>query len=656
MSHVPVRPHTVRPPRLIAWALAAVLGATALWVPAAAVPGWTDTSTLAATGVITPTTDSASAVSTASDAAGNAVAAWATAGAIMVARRPAEGAWSAPEVLAATPEMPDSPQVHMNPDGRTVVAWAYPWISVSNTTNGGVWARTTTPGQPWGPVLRGAPDTTRGRLVTDMGPDGSLHAAWQGGFTATSITLTPGDQWGALTHHQAPGCDLSAPTAIAAEGDGSVSVLTTGWHPLDANGVQWWCTYVDRASASGTWEPIRILDPDSSGQASLTAAADGTVHATWVSSRGVVYAGRSADGTWKPDEVLRPAAATAGAPLSGPRVAMDTYGGLSVVWSEGAPTTRTIRARTRLPGSTWGSVINVSQSGSHTSDARLVALESGSLHASWLRITPEGPLVESASRDGETAWNSVVALGPGASPDQSTTIDSLSPSAATDGTGNLLYGWARDQDGQRATVHLRSLDAAGPRFTSVSVPQQATVGALHGFTAEARDAWSGFSAMNWDFGDGTTTTGTSVSHTYAAPGAYAVTVTAVDTLGNVTRSTHPVTVIAASAARSAITKFTLSSKRLRLKGPAKKRKVKAHITLEGPARVTLTWKKWVVKKTKKGKKRVLKTVARSSYTLVGGKNSLTLKAKVGKKKLKPGKYVLVASSTNSKKAKLRITR
>jgi leucyl aminopeptidase len=69
-----------------------------------------------------------------------------------------------------------------------------------------------------------------------------------------------------------------------------------------------------------------------------------------------------------------------------------------------------------------------------------------------------------------------------------------------------------------------------------------TVRLLAGFTDRSSDSDGGIVAHAWDFGDGKTSTATSPTHAYAAPGIYDVTLTVTDDLGATASKTVPVTV------------------------------------------------------------------------------------------------------------------
>ena len=78
------------------------------------------------------------------------------------------------------------------------------------------------------------------------------------------------------------------------------------------------------------------------------------------------------------------------------------------------------------------------------------------------------------------------------------------------------------------------LDITPPAINSVTVPATATTGQAVAMSAGVTDDWSGLGAgqPSWAFGDGGTGAGASVSHAFAAPGTFTVTIGARDALGN----------------------------------------------------------------------------------------------------------------------------
>jgi PKD repeat protein len=110
-------------------------------------------------------------------------------------------------------------------------------------------------------------------------------------------------------------------------------------------------------------------------------------------------------------------------------------------------------------------------------------------------------------------------------------------------------------------VTLTVTDAAG---ATTSLTQPITVGAnqapVAAFTSSAQflvasfdgsgssDAEGPVASYAWDFGDGSTGTGVTASHTYAAGGSYSVTLTVTDAAGATTSLTQPVTVAAQQVA------------------------------------------------------------------------------------------------------------
>ena len=166
-----------------------------------------------------------------------------------------------------------------------------------------------------------------------------------------------------------------------------------------------------------------------------------------------------------------------------------------------------------------------------------------------------------------------------------------------------------DDDGDIAVVHLegypapltvavRALDGAGPSLTSTA-PAGGVAGQPMAFAATATDHWSAIASYQWSFGDGSTATGPSLTHTYAAAGSYPVTVTATDAVGNATTRTATTTV---TAPAPLLALFKLKKKRI---ATDEKTKLKVQLNTAATLRVVLKSKhKHVVK----GKKKYVKLV------------------------------------------------
>jgi hypothetical protein len=101
------------------------------------------------------------------------------------------------------------------------------------------------------------------------------------------------------------------------------------------------------------------------------------------------------------------------------------------------------------------------------------------------------------------------------------------------------------------TSHYRiqsaAFDAAPPTLTA-SVPPGGTARQAIGMAAAATDRLSPV-GIQWAFGDGGTAAGGAVTHAFGSAGAFTVSVTATDGVGNATTTTRPVLVAAAPKKR-----------------------------------------------------------------------------------------------------------
>ena len=102
---------------------------------------------------------------------------------------------------------------------------------------------------------------------------------------------------------------------------------------------------------------------------------------------------------------------------------------------------------------------------------------------------------------------------------------------------------------------LRSSDTAvvsvanRPPVANAGPDQTASVGSAVTFSASGSDPDGTVGSFSWDFGDGTSATGATVSHSYAAPGSYTATLTVMDDRGARGTDSALVTVTGSAAPR-----------------------------------------------------------------------------------------------------------
>ncbi|MDE3131105.1 MAG: PKD domain-containing protein [Acidobacteriota bacterium] len=154
--------------------------------------------------------------------------------------------------------------------------------------------------------------------------------------------------------------------------------------------------------------------------------------------------------------------------------------------------------------------------------------------------------------------SATVALDP-----QAAAAGRLSLAAAPDGDALLSWTSYAPSGGALPTVVAATYDP-GPTLSEIQIPGTATAGTAASFSVRADDHWTALEGpvvTRWDFGDGTTATGSSVSHTYTTAGDYTVTVTATTAAAQTTvtaaaRSTLTQQIVVASAVAHAAPKVT----------------------------------------------------------------------------------------------------
>ncbi len=309
---------------------------------------------------------------------------------------------------------------------------------------------------------------------------------------------------------------------------------------------------IDEASkpAGGKWQSLTSLSVPGCGRGAneprLAVDAAGDAVAVWERFEGeeiIEAASRPASsGTWGKPVALTKPELLKGEP-AGQQVAMDSQGDAVVVWSRMNAAAHEVVEATegRAATSAWQPPTSLSGPGEKLEEQPQVAVNGqGSAVVVWERLHGGSEVVEAAAGLATSgSWQTPVQLSAAGEPAREQQV-------ALDAQGNAAAVWSRF-DGASYIAEAAGYDAAGPLLSSLTIPATGTVGQSLAFSTSPFDIWSALGATSWSFGDGTSQTGTSVTHAYGAPGTYTVTVTGADVLGNASSAGATVAIAAASA-------------------------------------------------------------------------------------------------------------
>lgn len=432
--------------------------------------------------------------------------------------RPAGGEWSESAVLSDPGEEPSGAQIAVDAAGNAVAVWGA-WvdshyvIQAASRLAAGEWSDP----EPLGglPFL-----TARPHLA--MNAAGDAVATWTGfddGEVIVAAVRPAGGEWSdpeELSAEMEEG-DFSR-VGIDAEGN-AIAV----WQRSDPgeNTVR-----VATRPGGGEWSEPEDLSAvgDNTTAPRIAVDAAGDAVAAWSVVEGLdrsVHAkARPAGGGWSAQEdVSAPGEAAAEA-----EVAIDSNGAVAI-WTAAAGGDRIIRGAT-LPADAaeWSAPQNVS---SPVKQFRSVDLETNGAAgaiAVWTRFDDGiGNSVQASVRPPGGAWSDPEDLS---SEGREAGLADL----AFDPAGDSIVLWGTEvEDGYVAQAS--GYDFLAPRLDDVVIPSSGKVGEPVSFSASPFDFF-GLGATSWSFGDGGVASGDVVSHAYAAPGAYPVTVSVVDKVGN----------------------------------------------------------------------------------------------------------------------------
>ena len=217
-----------------------------------------------------------------------------------------------------------------------------------------------------------------------------------------------------------------------------------------------------------------------------------------------------------------------------PRVAVDEHGRTVAVWRAYDGQFGIQASTTEFVNGSWSSPLSIGPGGTVDLEAEpQVAIDpEGAAVILWGENGGHGDAIMATSRSAGGSFSPV----PGTQ--IRTGAAGRDPRVAMDTAGDAVATWGHVSAGIEVSVN----DVAPPVFSSVDVPSGAQSSSTVAMSASATDVWTAPVSIAWDFGDGATASGESVSHAYATAGTKTVTVTATDGAGNTATQTREIAV------------------------------------------------------------------------------------------------------------------
>jgi hypothetical protein len=449
---------------------------------------------------------------------------------------------------------------------------------------------------------------------------------------------------------------------------------TAVWEQQSAGEIR---TAAAERSAGGTWGvPTLISEAGANANEPRVAVdAGGDAASIWERPNGeeIVEAATkpAASSAWSSPVALTKPETGKGEP-GNQQLAIDGRGDVVAVWGRMNETHETIEATEgTVAGPTFSAPVALSGPGVTAEEAPQLAVNAaGEAVAVWERPSGAGGVVEAATGLASAgAWQKAQPLSAGGE-------EAHEPQVAVDGDGDAVAAWTRYDGVGAYRAEAAGFDASGPELDALQIPSQGTVGQALVFSVSPFDVWSALGATTWSFGDATSATSTRVTHAFAAPGLYSVSLSSSDALGNTTATTGMVSIAPAPSSSAPapvsvqITDARLTHTRFRVakRTTAIAAVVKASLgtsfrfTLSRPAALRIAFTHAVAGLRSGGRCRAPTQRLRRAHArrctrtlVVGaiarahehqGSDSVSFSGRIGHKPLTPGSYraVLVAST------------
>ena len=557
-------------------------------------------------------------------------------------------AWLAPANLSAPGREASNSSVAMDEAGETVAVWER---QSETGVDSDVQAATRAPGGSFSePIRLSAAATEPDVAIT---PSGEAIVVWRyfevssGEYVIQASTRQPSGAFSApLEISRSPAAALPQDLRVVINAKGEAAVVWIQQNP--SSGLKENPSFVDASirapgagfSAPETLSPLPLVSGQSADRPRVGIDAAGDVRAVWEYFDGtddlIETASRAPGGGFSAPKPL----SVDGEDAFGPDLAVDSSGATTVVWDQDKESNFTVRGAGAGAGAELGSPVNLSTASTSSLGEPVITTApggaaavawtqpdggdnliqaatgtTGGVFASQQAISPSGEegldpeVSEDASGAATIVWkgsdgtNDIVEAATGSAAGSFSAAvelsaagqDAVFPRVAMDAAGDATAVWWRS-DGSNAIVQAAGYDADAPTLSGVSVPSSGTVGVPVSFSVKPFDVWP-IASTSFGFGDGAHAEGSSVSHTYAAPGTYPVTITARDGAGSVVSASAAITILPSN-------EFTIG----RLKLNRKTGTAALSVIVPGPGRLDLSGRgvrKERIRPKRAGKVRIL---------------------------------------------------
>ena len=445
---------------------------------------------------------------------------------LVTASRPSGGSWSSTVTLTASPlddDNSDNFDLAVAADGQAVVVW----IETTDTANRVRAERRSAAGVWTAPFTISADASSSDSLEVAIDDAGVAVAVWDTA-TATdayvdSATMLPDGSWRGEQLSDGDNPD------VAMTRDGRTTVA---WAAYNDDLDQRFIGASGRAGANVPFGDPEVVSPVTTLDAhpAVGIGSGGSATVVWsddeaLDEHSVLYAStKPSGGDWSdPVQVSSDTDPVVARDSVGSyEVIVDNAGVATVVWKHRVDDDFTLQSASSS-GGPWSSVATLGGS-SQRLDPDLSVDSAGNAAVAWTDYTSGAVL---ARRPAQGSWGTPVAL------DDRPGKDAFGPAADTAAGGDIVAVWPNYSfDSDNGLLSARAFDVEGPLVNALSIPASGKAGTPVAFSVTAVDAWSAVASTVWSFGDGTTASGASVSHTYASAGSYAVSVTVTDAVGN----------------------------------------------------------------------------------------------------------------------------